>query len=223
MRDLFLAEFNNKSSESELLWLIITAILRVCSGAGTAQWQYVCPTRASPAYRNHLFFQVKASEILQDVEYAQRNGWSARSSVLLAIPRAPQDCAQVQVDAVVTSPPYPNNYDYADATRLEMTFWGELTDGETFKTLFASISSGHAPSTQRQTGSCWMTFLLKPYLDPIRRDVSTACRTLAEVRETKGGRRTITLWQQRTSATSALCSSRCVRFVGPEESPVCYR
>jgi len=28
---------------------------------------------------------------------------------------------------VITSPPYPNNFDYADATRLEMTFFGEVT------------------------------------------------------------------------------------------------
>lgn len=28
---------------------------------------------------------------------------------------------------VVTWPPYPNNFDYADATRLEMTFFGDLT------------------------------------------------------------------------------------------------
>ena len=27
---------------------------------------------------------------------------------------------------VITSPPYANNYDYADATRLEMTFLGEV-------------------------------------------------------------------------------------------------
>ncbi|MDP2806780.1 MAG: DNA modification methylase, partial [bacterium] len=29
-------------------------------------------------------------------------------------------------DLVITSPPYANNYDYADATRLEMTFWGDI-------------------------------------------------------------------------------------------------
>src|SRR5437764_5004896 len=28
---------------------------------------------------------------------------------------------------VITSPPYPNNFDYADATRLEMTFFGDVT------------------------------------------------------------------------------------------------
>src|SRR5207244_6664506 len=46
-----------------------------------------------------------------------------------------RDCAGVPdgfATLVVTSPPYPNNYDYADATRLEMCFlqeikgWGDL-------------------------------------------------------------------------------------------------
>jgi len=57
---------------------------------------------------------------LQDIEYAQRNAWSDHGSVLLADARAPEKCSQIEVDAVITSPPYPNNYDYADATRLEM-------------------------------------------------------------------------------------------------------
>lgn len=35
-------------------------------------------------------------------------------------------CSKVNksVDLIVTSPPYPNNYDYADATRLETSFFG---------------------------------------------------------------------------------------------------
>jgi len=58
----------------------------------------------------------------------QRNGWHSGSHVLMTDARSPEDYPQVQIDAVVTSPPYPNNYDYAaDATRLEMTFWGEVT------------------------------------------------------------------------------------------------
>jgi len=190
MRDLFLAGFDKKTSESELLWLIITAILRVCSGAGTAQWQYVLPNKSKSGVQEPLVaFQVKASEILQDVEYAQRNGWSARSSVLLTDARAPQDCAQVQVDAVVTSPPYPNNYDYADATRLEMTFWGEINGWgdlqDTVRKYLIRSCSQHAAADRLVLDDV----LAEAVLDPIRRDLSTACRTLAEVRETKGGRK----------------------------------
>jgi hypothetical protein len=190
MRDLFLAEFDKKTPESELLWLIITAILRVCSGAGTAQWQYILPNKSKSGVQEPLVaFQVKVSEILQDVEYAQRNGWSARSSVLLTDARAPQDCSQVQVDAVVTSPPYPNNYDYADATRLEMTFWGEINgwgdlQGTVRKHLIRSCSQ-HAAADRLVLDDV----LAETVLDPIRRDLSIACRTLAEVRETKGGRK----------------------------------
>ena len=33
------------------------------------------------------------------------------------------------IDLVITSSSYVNNYDYADATRLEMTFWGEINFG----------------------------------------------------------------------------------------------
>lgn len=190
MRDLFLAEFDKKTPESELLWLIITAILRVCSGAGTAQWQYVLPNKSKSGVQEPLVaFQVKASEILQDVEYAQRNGWSARSSVLLTDARAPQDCSQVQVDAVVTSPPYPNNYDYADATRLEMTFWGEINGWgdlqDTVRKHLIRSCSQHAAADRLVLDDV----LSEAVLDPIRRDLSTACRTLAEVRETKGGRK----------------------------------
>jgi DNA modification methylase len=40
-----------------------------------------------------------------------------------------RECTSIpdqSVDLVITSPPYPNNFDYADATRLEMTFLGEV-------------------------------------------------------------------------------------------------
>ena len=190
MRDLFFAEFDKKTPESELLWLIITAILRVCSGAGTAQWQYVLPKKSKSGVQGPLVaFQVKASEILQDVEYAQRNGWSARSSVLLTDARAPQNCSQVQVDAVITSPPYPNNYDYADATRLEMTFWGEINGWgdlqDTVRKHLIRSCSQHAAADRLVLDDV----LAEAVLDPIRRDLSTACRTLAEVRETKGGKK----------------------------------
>src|SRR5690606_35623913 len=32
----------------------------------------------------------------------------------------------VPADACISSPPYLNNYDYADATRLELYFWGTV-------------------------------------------------------------------------------------------------
>lgn len=190
MRDVFLAEFDKKTPESELLWLLLTAILRPCSGVGTAQWQYVLPNKNKASVQTPLAaFQSKAVEILQDVEHAQRNGWRPASRLLMTDARAPEGCPPLQVDAVVTSPPYPNNYDYADATRLEMTFWGEINGWGDLqhavrRHLIRSCSQ-HAAAEKLALDE----LLEEPVLDPIRRDLSTACHTLAEVRESKGGRK----------------------------------
>ena len=71
MRRVFRTEFDLKSPETELLWLVVTSILRACSGAGTAQWQYVLPNKKkSGVLRPVDAFQEKASNVLQDIEHA---------------------------------------------------------------------------------------------------------------------------------------------------------
>lgn len=190
MRDLFLSEFDRKTPESELLWLALTAILRSCSRVGTAQWQYILPNKKKSDVQTPLVaFQSKAIEILQDVEYAQRNGWSNMSHFFMTDARAPEGCQKLQVDAVVTSPPYPNNYDYADATRLEMTFWGEINGwGDlqcTVRQYLIRSCSQHAAAEKLVLDD----LLLEPVIAPIKKDLSTACHTLAEVRKTKGGKK----------------------------------
>ena len=190
MRNVFHAEFDRKTPEAELLWLVVTSILRACSGAGTAQWQYVLPNkRKSGVLRPVDAFQEKASNVLQDIEHAQRNGWSALSQVLLTDARAPRNSSEIEVDAIITSPPYPNNYDYADATRLEMTFWGEIScwgdlQRAVRRHLIRSCSQ-HASAEKLVLEDV----LAESVLAPIRPALSAACHTLAQIRETKGGRK----------------------------------
>ena len=191
MRNLFLDKFNSKTPEGELLWLALTSILRMCSGAGTAQWQYVLPNKSKSGVQPPVAaFHAKAADILQDVEYAQRNAWSSQGAVILTDARAPATNSHIQVDAVITSPPYPNNYDYADATRLEMTFWGEINGWgdlqHAVRRHLIHSCSQHAAAEKLVLDE----LLAEPVLDPIRKDLSTACRTLEEVRETKGGKKT---------------------------------
>ena len=45
---------------------------------------------------------------------------------------------------VITSPPYANNYDYGDATMLEMTFFGEVSGGGIYTRRPENGSSGPA-------------------------------------------------------------------------------
>ena len=61
------------------------------------------------------------------------SNYAGPASVL--VPGDARTCEGIESDyatLIITSPPYPNNFDYADTTRLEMTFmreidgWGDL-------------------------------------------------------------------------------------------------
>jgi hypothetical protein len=51
-------------------------------------------------------------------------------------------------DGCVSSPPYLNNFDYADATRLELYFWGEVTS---WSQMCATVRAGMITATTQQT------------------------------------------------------------------------
>jgi DNA modification methylase len=109
-------------------WFVITSILRTTSPVGTAQWQYIQPNKTKVkvidpfvAYENkvmEMYFDMKGLQVKsKNVKYAKLFNEDARD--IKSIPKG-------WGDLVITSPPYANNYDYADATRLEMTFWGDI-------------------------------------------------------------------------------------------------
>ncbi len=111
----------------ELAWLTLVAILRVSSFVGTAQWQYILPKKEKKRTLDPFdAFDEQSRTIARDLRVSrdQLDGPFAR--IILGDART---CAGVPTgfaSLVVTSPPYPNNYDYADATRLELCFFGEI-------------------------------------------------------------------------------------------------
>src|SRR5262249_3132042 len=90
---------------------------------------------------------------------------------------------------VITSPPYPNNFDYADATRLEMSFFGEVTgwgglqDGVR-KHLVRSCTQHVSPivgATARMVAA--------PVVEPIRQELRAVCDRLEAERANHGGKK----------------------------------
>lgn len=121
------SQISDDSPASELTWLAITAILRVCSPVGTAPWQYVLPRKSKtnvaypfPAFTNQI------QKMVTDMAFRQRQGFSRKGEVFDCDARNCNEIENDSITLVITSPPYTNNYDYADATRLEMTFFGEV-------------------------------------------------------------------------------------------------
>src|SRR5258708_3140953 len=129
LRDTYTENFSEFGIQSELLWLAITAILRECSGVGTAQWQYVLPNKTKSRVRDpYEAFRSRVQLFSSDIGFMREQGAGSRANVEAADARHLSELAHLKgrVKLVVTSPPYPNNYDYADATRLVMTFSGEM-------------------------------------------------------------------------------------------------
>jgi hypothetical protein len=129
-------------------------------------------------------------QMLEDRNRIQLEGWSRHSTIVAHDAREPFALGNKRFDAVITSPPYPNNYDYADATRLEMTFWKDITGWadlqQTVRRHLMHSCSQHTAAERLKLAD----LLADPVLNPIRKDLSMVCQKLAEIRMTKGGKKT---------------------------------
>lgn len=180
----------DKSAESELTWLALTAILRATSKAGTAQWQYILPNKTKKKVMAPLCAFQRQVEIMKvDLRWMQARARRSRAEVIAGDARAFADNVPREIDAVVTSPPYANNYDYADALRFEMSFWGDVSGwGDIHdavrKHLIVS-SSQHSSRERLKLDELLQT----DAVSPIRCELGGIVQQLAEVRESHGGKK----------------------------------
>ncbi|NUN96526.1 MAG: hypothetical protein HUU16_10160 [Candidatus Omnitrophica bacterium] len=172
------------------MWLAITAILRPCSIAGTAQWQYILPNKSK---RNVLDPEVayhqQIAVMAEDMRWMQTRSTCSLAESYLGDARSVTKYLSDPVDAVITSPPYANNYDYADSLRFEMTFWGDVASWAEIHDRvrrFLIVSSSQHSSKERLREQ---DLLASPEVDPIRPELSSIVGQLAEIRETKGGKK----------------------------------
>lgn len=205
---------DDQSPASELVWLAITAILRPCSSAGTAQWQYILPNKTKKKVLHpHLAFQQQIAMMVQDMRWMQSQVNQPRAALVNGDARsfsselsfsqnnsvnfAQEDhshsqaklCAVPKIDAVITSPPYANNYDYADALRFEMTFWGEVQSwGDIHDKVrkHLIVSSSQHSSKEKLDAEI---LLADPLVQPIRDELKEVVHELAIVRENHGGKK----------------------------------
>ena len=133
-------------------------------------------------------FRNKSQMFIEDIREIKTEGYKNKSAVNMFDAREPGETDKV--DLVLTSPPYPNNYDYADATRLEMTFWGEISGWSDLqpvvrKYLLRSCSQ-HSAAEKLSLDE----LLSDPLLAPIHEEIRPVCEKMGEIRLTKGGRKT---------------------------------
>ncbi|HLY32725.1 MAG TPA: hypothetical protein VKQ36_17005, partial [Ktedonobacterales bacterium] len=134
-------------------------------------------------------FAAKVALMSQDISWRQRH---TNLSQALFWQEDAKACASIPdgwADLIITSPPYANNYDYADATRLEMSFfgdvqgWGELQN--TVRRHLIPSCTQHITRRVRDT----QVILDDPLLGPIRAELVTVCNQLAAERQQHGGKK----------------------------------
>jgi hypothetical protein len=178
------------SPYSELTWLALASIIRECASVGTAQWQYILPAKSK---KNPLdpfdAFESKVNLISQDMLRRQRHTKGSKPILSEEDARRCSSVPDEWAELVITSPPYANNYDYADATRLEMTFFGDI---DSWGDLQNSVRKHLIRScTQHVAGIIGKTYsiLSDPILNPIHNEIQEVCRKLDLEREKHGGKK----------------------------------
>lgn len=172
-------------------WFIITSILRTTSPVGTAQWQYIQPTKTkSKVIDVFVAFEIKVNDMYLDMRRTQNRFANViDSKILNEDARSIQSIPDGWGDLVITSPPYANNYDYADATRLEMTFWGDINGWadlqDTVRKHLVRACTQHVSKLADEVES----IIESPLLKPIQSELRVVYETLKLERFKHGGKK----------------------------------
>ena len=109
----------------------LTHILRSVADVATG-WPYIAPQKAKRNNDVNVIEKLQEQLYLMysDVQEVRRAQYPfGKATLIWGDSRQQQDAIESQsIDLAFTSPPYLNNYDYSDRTRLEMYFWGEAAN-----------------------------------------------------------------------------------------------
>jgi len=184
---------------SELLRTALICVLRNVSIAATG-WPYIAPNKIKvtsmskkgwETYRNLVF------KMYGHTTEIRRKAWEGNTTHQILLGDSRDTTAQIEdesADHIFTSPPYLNNFDYADRTRLEMYFMGEANN-------WGDIS--HKVRTKLMTSATTQISRTDPryqFLDDFIKGcpdqylfLNEAVTKLSELRTTKGGKKSYDL------------------------------
>ena len=175
--------------DRDFMWFVITSILRSTSPVGTAQWQYIQPnkTKANVLEPYDAFIR-KIADICNDITISHVESSNHNAKILQQDARGDVDIPDNWGDLVITSPPYANNYDYADAMRLEMSFWGDLEGWNGLHDVSSHLvraCTQHVSKLKNEVNELMASPLLAPIYDELREKFEL----LAAEREKHGGKK----------------------------------
>ena len=191
-----ISEFDGESHVCDFLKLALTSTLRIVTTAG-AGWPYIAPSKYHSRKTDKsalVEFQARCHLMMTDIQQTQTLGIPYSShDVLLGDARKFAFYADDEtIDLVVTSPPYLNNYDYADRTRLETYFWGIY---ESWADITREVRDNLIMAATTQVRMSAMSDIrecpqIRQVDSEIHRELSDIISKLGEMRAVKSGKKT---------------------------------
>lgn len=172
----------------------LTNILRTLSDVETG-WPYIAPNKPKISSSDifgalHDQLYLMAEDINQTLQHTCPG---AKTHLIEGDSRRYHEIIETDsVDISFTSPPYLNNYDYADRTRLETYFWGEAKSWSdiTKKVRSKLIMSATTQAVRRGFNeNCAMSTALRTVAPDIATSLQDKVSQLAELRKVKGGKK----------------------------------
>ncbi|MEW6206976.1 MAG: DNA modification methylase [Acidobacteriota bacterium] len=176
----------------------LTNLLRRAADVATG-WPYVAPQKPKAgnktsdanllAMLRDLLYQMHGD--LEEIRRTSIEG--ARAILIDGDARRLQDTIESEsIDLAFTSPPYLNNYDYADRTRLETYFWGEAaTWGDITEKVRRRLIMSATTQINRTDydESSLLSERVCEAVPPVAGELKEKVRELSERRLTKGGKK----------------------------------
>ena len=181
---------NMKPKPKNFFKLALVATLRNASIAGTG-WPYIAPTehgRKSARPDALIEFKKRCQLMLGDI---QQTTLKTPAKIITGDSRRLSRYVDEDVDLVVTSPPYLNNYDYADRTRFETYFlriyndWGDITRGVRDHLMTAATTQ---VTVSRDTEKATMPTVRELSIS-IHKEISKLIGHMSSMKENKPGKK----------------------------------
>lgn len=185
----------------QFFFVVVSALLREVSTAATG-WPYIAPKKKKVTSFNKdvaTEFSSLAWQMVQDIEKIKDISDGKYLVSKHKIVRGDSKNTQTiitdeSIDHVFTSPPYLNNFDYADRTRLEMYFWGEAsTWGEISANVRTKLMTSATTQIRRSDPKYKISDALWSECPDVAEFVRDSVSELAVRRKTRGGKKSYDL------------------------------
>lgn len=183
------SEFNTSFSY-KLSWLAFVSVLRASSYAGTASWQYILPNKKKAKVMSAFeAFSKQINLMCEDMKTFQASEAKQCGTLIKHDARKPSIIEKNSIDLIITSPPYANNFDYADATRLELSVLGEINSwGDLQSKIRPELIRSCSQMVSKEKKDTYK-YLKDPLLRPIYDEILDVCIKLDLEKENHGGKK----------------------------------